>query len=189
MANIGSPASVQIRLSRVVDGDAGQTVSLKAVGPQYERFEFSFFAQADTTEGVLELTVQAPCHLWIGCVSLMPADHVQGMRADVLSLIRELAPPVVRWPGGNFASGYHWKDGIGPRDRRPPRWDQAWKAVEPNDFGIDEFLQFCRLIDGEPYVALNAGMDVVWKPSAGEEGAAVAKAFGAGCKLMRLFGS
>lgn len=158
LANIGAPASVQVRLSWGLGGDDGQTVSLKAVGPEYERFEFSFVAGADTTEGTFEVTVQAPCHLWIGCVSLMPAGNVEGMRADVLALIRELAPPVVRWPGGNFVSGYQWKDGIGPRDRRPPRWDNAWKAVEPNDFGIDEFLRFCCLIDTEPYIALNAGL-------------------------------
>jgi alpha-L-arabinofuranosidase len=158
LANIGSPASVQVRLAWGEGDEAGQTVSLKAVGPDYERFEFSFTAGADTVEGQFEITVQAPCHLWIGCVSLMPTDNVDGMRADTLALIRELAPPVVRWPGGNFVSGYCWKDGIGPRDHRPPRWDQAWKAVEPNDFGIDEFLHFCHLIDTEPYIALNAGL-------------------------------
>jgi len=158
LANIGSPASVQVRLAWGDGAGAGQFVALKAVGPRYERFEFAFTAGAGTTEGTFELTVQAPCHLWIGCVSLMPADHVDGTRADTLALIRELAPPVVRWPGGNFVSGYCWRDGIGPRDCRPPRWDGAWKAVEPNDFGIDEFLHFCRLIDAEPYIALNAGL-------------------------------
>jgi alpha-L-arabinofuranosidase len=80
------------------------------------------------------------------------------MRPDTLALIRELDPPVVRWPGGNFVSGYRWKDGIGPRDRRPPRWDEAWSAVEPNDFGIDEFMRFCRLVGTEPYIAVNAGL-------------------------------
>ena len=50
----------------------------------------------------------------------------------------------MRWPGGNFVSGYNWKDGIGDRDRRPPRWDRAWNDVEDNDFGIDEFMAFCR---------------------------------------------
>jgi alpha-N-arabinofuranosidase len=165
LANIGAPASVQVRLAW--GDDLGQTISLKAVGPSYARFEFSFTAGADTADGAFELTVQAPCHLWIGCVSLMPADHVDGMRADTLALIRELAPPVVRWPGGNFVSGYCWKDGLGPRDRRPPRWDRAWKAVEPNDFGIDEFLHFCRLIDTEPYIALNAGLGSLQE--AGEE--------------------
>src|SRR5207237_7227054 len=129
-----------------------------SVGPEYERFEFSFVAGVDTTDGAFEVTVQAPCHLWIGCLSLMPADHVQGMRADVLALIRELAPPVVRWPGGNFVSGYHWKDGIGDRDRRPARWDRAWNDVEPNDFGVDEFLAFCAEVGTEPYIAVNSGL-------------------------------
>jgi alpha-L-arabinofuranosidase len=161
LANIGAPASVQVSLTWGTAEGSRQTVSLKSVGPTYQRFEFSFTAGANTQEGAFEISVQAPCHVWIGCVSLMPADHVDGMRPDTLALIRELAPPVVRWPGGNFVSGYDWKDGIGPRDRRPPRWDEAWHAVEPNDFGIDEFMRFCRLIDTEPYIAVNAGLGPV----------------------------
>ena len=61
----------------------------------------------------------------IGAVSLMPADHVHGMRADTLKLIRELNSPIYRWPGGNFVSGYEWRDAIGDPDKRPPRKNPA----------------------------------------------------------------
>ena len=91
-------------------------------------------------------------------VSLMPADNVEGFRPDTLALLRELNAPVYRWPGGNFVSGYDWRDGIGDRDRRPPRKNPAWKGVEHNDVGIHEFMALCRLISTEPYIAVNSGL-------------------------------
>ena len=97
-----------------------------------------------------------PCY--VGTVSLMPADHVEGLRADTLALLKQLNAPVYRWPGGNFVSGYNWKDGIGDRDRRPPRKNPAWTGVEHNDFGLDEFMTFCRMLGTEPYIALNSGL-------------------------------
>jgi alpha-N-arabinofuranosidase len=64
---------------------------------------------------------------------------------------------VYRWPGGNFVSGYDWKDGIGDPDRRPPRKNPAWQGVEHNDVGIHEFLRFCELVGTEPYITVNSG--------------------------------
>jgi alpha-N-arabinofuranosidase len=93
--------------------------------------------------------------IWVGEDAKIP--HVKGFRRDVLEAIRELKPPIVRWPGGNFASGYHWMDGIGPRDRRPRRFDMAWGAEEPNEFGTDEFLEWCRLVGADPFIVVNAG--------------------------------
>ncbi len=80
----------------------------------------------------------------------------RGFRRDVTDAIRRLHPPVMRW-GGNFISGYHWTDGIGPRDQRPRRWDRAWQAEESNRFGTDEFIEFCRLIGAEPFICCNMG--------------------------------
>ena len=88
----------------------------------------------------------------------MPADNVLGWRRDTLARLRELDSPVYRWPGGNFVSGYDWKDGIGDPDRRPPRKNPAWKGVEHNDVGLHEFMDLCRLIGAEPYVAVNTGL-------------------------------
>jgi alpha-N-arabinofuranosidase len=88
----------------------------------------------------------------------MPADNVDGFRPEVLRVLRELDAPVYRWPGGNFVSGYDWTDGVGDRDRRPPRKNPAWLGVEHNDFGLDEFMVFCRLLKTEPYIAVNSGL-------------------------------
>jgi alpha-N-arabinofuranosidase len=65
---------------------------------------------------------------------------------------------VYRWPGGNFVSGYDWKDGVGPRDKRPPRTNPAWTGMEYNDVGLHEFIELCQLLDTEPYIAVNTGL-------------------------------
>ncbi|MGC8669274.1 MAG: alpha-L-arabinofuranosidase C-terminal domain-containing protein [Chthonomonadales bacterium] len=161
LAQVGSPAPVEIRLSWGTGERDGQTVRLDHLERTYGRYSFRFKAGATTDAGTLTLAVRNPTFLWIGCLSLMPTDNVEGMRPDVLDLVRRLAPPITRWPGGNFVSGYHWKDGVGPRDRRPPRWERAWGAVEDNDFGLDEFLRFCRLVGTEPYIAVNTGLGSV----------------------------
>lgn len=88
--------------------------------------------------------------------SLMPADAVDGMDPDEIAMAREMKTPLVRF-GGNFTSGYHWRDGIGPRDRRTSMMNLAWGIPEYNTFGTDEFLEFCKQIGAEPQVALNLG--------------------------------
>ena len=73
-----------------------------------------------------------------------PSADEDGFRTDVIDLVRELGVSHIRYPGGNFLSGYDWRDGIGPKDQRPRRLDLAWKTIEPNQFGIDEFYDWCR---------------------------------------------
>jgi len=80
-----------------------------------------------------------------------------GFRKDVLGLLRELRMGVLRWPGGNFVSNYHWVDGIGPKQARPRRPELAWGSEEPNRFGTDEFLRYCAELGTEPYICLNMG--------------------------------
>jgi alpha-N-arabinofuranosidase len=87
--------------------------------------------------------------------SALADEH--GFRADVVEAVRALRPPTLRWPGGNFVSGYHWTDGIGPRDSRPRRLELAWHSEESNRFGTDEFLRFCRVVGAEPYLCVNMG--------------------------------
>ncbi len=93
--------------------------------------------------------------IWVGINSPLP--NTQGFRNDVIEAVRALAPSIIRWPGGNFASGYHWTDGVGPAWERPTRFDLAWKAVESNEFGTEEFIRFCRLVGAEPYICVNSG--------------------------------
>lgn len=77
------------------------------------------------------------------------------MRDDTVSLIRKLQPPNIRYPGGNFASGYHWEDGIGPGEKRPKRYDQAWNTWESNQVGTDEFMMLCTEVGAEPFLVIN----------------------------------
>ena len=86
-----------------------------------------------------------------------PLSDSNGFRTDVLDALRRLRMPCVRYPGGNFVSNYDWRDGVGPRSGRPSRPDFAWKSTEPNTFGIDEFILWCRELGTEPMVAVNQG--------------------------------
>ncbi|CAN5588634.1 alpha-N-arabinofuranosidase [soil metagenome] len=80
-----------------------------------------------------------------------------GFRSDVRELVRELGVSLVRYPGGNFVSGYNWEDGIGPVAERPVRLDRAWRAVETNEVGIDEFMRWITSVGCEPILAVNLG--------------------------------
>ncbi|MFZ5942187.1 MAG: alpha-L-arabinofuranosidase C-terminal domain-containing protein [Bacteroidota bacterium] len=124
----------------------------------YTSFTFSFKSDISTHSASLRITPEGEGELWVGTLSLMPSNNVEGFRADVLALLKGLNSPVYRWPGGNFVSGYNWRDGIGDRDRRPPRKNPAWSGVEHNDVGIDEFITLCKLLNTEPYIAVNAGL-------------------------------
>ena len=86
-----------------------------------------------------------------------PTADAHGFRGDVLELVRELAPTIVRYPGGNFVSGYDWEDGVGPVEKRPRRLDLAWASTEPNTFGTNEFMDWCRAANIEPMLAVNLG--------------------------------
>jgi alpha-L-arabinofuranosidase len=86
-----------------------------------------------------------------------PDADEDGFRTDVLDLVRELGVTVVRYPGGNFVSGFRWEDSVGPIQQRPTRLDPAWRSVETNQFGLDEFIRWCRKADIEPMLAMNLG--------------------------------
>jgi alpha-N-arabinofuranosidase len=86
-----------------------------------------------------------------------PSADQHGFREDVAGLTRELGVPVIRYPGGNFVSGYRWEDGIGPVADRPVRLDLAWRSIEPNAVGTDEFCAWTRRVGSEPMLAVNLG--------------------------------
>ncbi|WP_454778417.1 arabinosylfuranosidase ArfA [Georgenia muralis] len=86
-----------------------------------------------------------------------PTADEDGFRGDVIDLTRELGVSTVRYPGGNFVSGYRWEDGIGPVDQRPARLDLAWHSTEPNTVGVDEFMRWARKAGVEPMMAVNLG--------------------------------
>lgn len=86
-----------------------------------------------------------------------PEADENGFRSDVLMLINELSVPIVRYPGGNFVSGYNWEDGVGPKGQRKKRLELAWRTIEPNTFGLNEFADWCRKAGTEPMMAVNLG--------------------------------
>ena len=150
----GSP-QVTVSFGPAAAGADAHTFS-RISSSQYARFAFEFAATQTTDKATLAIKVEGGDAL-VGTVSLMPADNIRGMRADTLALLKQLNAPQYRWPGGNFVSGYDWRDGIGDRDRRSPRKNPAWTGVEHNDFGLDEFVGFCHEVGAAPVVAVNTG--------------------------------
>lgn len=90
-----------------------------------------------------------------------PLADENGFRTDVLSAVKDLNVSITRYPGGNFVSNYHWLDGVGPAEERIPRMELAWHRLEPNTFGTNEFVDFARKVDTEPYFAVNMGTGTI----------------------------
>lgn len=94
--------------------------------------------------------------VWVGKDS--PIPNVRGIRSDVVAALRAIKVPVVRWPGGCYADDYHWRNGIGPADKRPATLNAGWGGVvEPNSFGTDEFMDFAQQVGAEAYISVNVG--------------------------------
>jgi alpha-N-arabinofuranosidase len=93
--------------------------------------------------------------VWVGPNSKIP--NVNGLRTDTIEALKRVKPSVVRWPGGCFADAYQWEDGIGPPPKRPLRHNLWWLRDEPNTFGTDEFLEWCKLLNAEPFLTANVG--------------------------------
>lgn len=136
---------------------AGEVQRISGIDDRWRSFNVVFTPQMSTDNAHFSIVSREEGRLWIGLASLMPDDNERGWRRDVNDLIRALRPPIIRYPGGNFASGYHWRDGVGDRDHRPVRFDRAWNVFEPNDVGTDEFLEFCHLVNADPYLCVNTG--------------------------------
>ena len=87
----------------------------------------------------------------------------QGFRKDTLDLVKELQVPIVRYPGGNFVSGYHWEDSVGPKDKRPAKPDLAWGVIETNEFGLNEFADWSKKAGSDIMMAVNLGTRGPWQ--------------------------
>jgi alpha-N-arabinofuranosidase len=134
-----------------------QTIPIKGLQSAYAKFPLKFTALAETDNGRIEIAGQGKGALHVGAVSLMPTDNIRGFRTDTSLLLRQLHTGMWRFPGGNFISAYEWRDTIGDMDKRPPRWDPVWNALQPNDVGIDEFLFMTELLGVDPYINASAG--------------------------------
>ncbi len=159
----GAPGAV-VKVTLIWGKEAGdrQTVTLPALTPAYRKFPFNFQAQGDSDDARMEITATGAGAFHVGAVSLMPADNIEGFRAEVIAALKQLRFGVLRFPGGNFVSAYEWRYGVGDIDKRPPIFDPVWHAVQPNDVGTDEFLTLCRLLGVDPYITVNAGFGDAW---------------------------
>lgn len=124
------------------------TIQADKPGPVYDRLIFTQFAE-HLGNGIYG-------GLWVGNDRSIP--NTNGFRNDVVAALRNLNVPAIRWPGGCFADEYHWRDGIGPKARRPVKVNTHWGGVtEPNSVGTHEFMELVRQIGAEPYIAGNVG--------------------------------
>ncbi len=156
----GDPSVAPIEVSLVWGSGLAehQSVKIDRITQEYGKYPVKFRAGASTDNAGFAIIGRGKGRFRIGPPSLMPDDNVKGMRRDTLALLRQLDAPIYRWPGGNFVSGYNWRDGIGDRDRRPPRKNPAWTGIEHNDFGIHEYFDFLSELNAQPFIALNAGL-------------------------------
>ena len=143
---------------RLLAGEQSVEIPVEEISPGFQTFNFEFQSTFSSDSTILEIYSKGTGQFTIGTLSLMPADNIKGWRKDVTALMKELNSPVYRWPGGNFVSGYNWRDGIGDRDKRPPRKNPAWKGVEPNDVGIHEYMELMDILDAEAFIAVNTGL-------------------------------
>ena len=158
---VSGPREIEISLrkrDRAQEILAKQTVRPASNG--WSRLEFALeipkgmLASREAADFVIAVSDEA--RMLVDQVLLFPADHVDGMNPEMIGMAKALRTPVVRF-GGNYTSAYHWRDGVGPVDKRQTMLNQAWGMPEYNHFGTDEFLRFCHLIGAEPQIALNLG--------------------------------
>jgi len=135
-----------------------QTITISNLTNEYKKTTFSFNAGVDTDYGRLEIVSQDKGTLYVGAASLMPADNIQGMRADVIKLLKEMNSTIYRWPGGLYVNDYKWRLCVGDIDKRAPRQNRVYWSddVASRDFGPDEFMALCRVLNTEPYVMVSA---------------------------------
>lgn len=145
---------------RLVAGDvmlAEQT--LPAPGAEWREYGIELKPTASSDDAELLVGIRGPGTVGLDQVSLMPESWRQqgGFRPDLLDAVGQLRPPVIRWPGGCFASPYRWKDGIGPQHKRRPHPITIWDDKDVNSFGTDEFIAMCRRVGAEPLIVVNIG--------------------------------
>ena len=158
---VSGPREIEVSLRKRNQPEqvlAKQTLRLTSNGWARQEFalEIPEGALAGREPADFVIAVSDEARVLVDQAFLFPADQVDGMNPEMVEMARALRTPVVRY-GGNYTSGYHWRDGIGPMDRRVTMLNQAWGMPEYNHFGTDEFLRFCQLIGARPQIALNLG--------------------------------
>ena len=158
--HIGGQAGVVIALKRRDQDEVLASQQIDVTDQSWKKYTFTFHVpegklhRLDPVDFVVQ--VAGDGRVALDQFSLMPADAKNGLDPDAVAMAKAMHTPLVRF-GGNFTSSYHWKDGIGPRDKRINTLNNSWGIPEYNSFGTDEFLEFCKEIGAEPQVALNLG--------------------------------
>ncbi|MGQ9563036.1 MAG: family 16 glycoside hydrolase [Thermogutta sp.] len=156
---------------RLMDGDQIiATQSLTTPEQEWREVPIRLRATRNVDNGSLQIVLRGEGKLWIDQVSLMPESWQKagGFRPDLLQAVSDLQPPVIRWPGGCFASAYRWKDGIGPQAKRRVYPREIWDDIDVNSFGTDEFIEMCRRVGAKPLIVVNIGTPQ-WNPGANRD--------------------
>ena len=122
---------------------------------RWEKYTAEFTAPENTSTGRVRIGFTGAGTFWMDSASLMPADNIDGVRRDVIEALRPMHVSVLRYPGGCYADFYDWKDGIGPRDKRPDKWSTVWHEWNSNDFGTDEYMELARMIGYDGHITTN----------------------------------
>ena len=158
---VRSPDLASLAIALSADGSkAGAEAKVDGITRKWQTFRGTIEVGAsEPADALYQLAIRARAagQFVIERLVLSPVDHIGGADVDVVRLLKESGLPILRWPGGNFVSGYHWEDGVGAKEKRPTRPNWAWGGVEPNLFGTDEFIAFCRAVGCEPMICINAG--------------------------------
>lgn len=130
------------------------------VNREWNTVEAELTVDADAVKDAaytVAVTAPAGSDLVLDRVTLYPDDHIAKADPEIVEYLRDADLPLLRWPGGNFVSGYHWQDGVGPIEERPSKTNPAWGHVESNLFGTAEFIDFCEVVGCEPMICINGG--------------------------------
>ena len=159
--HLSGPSALDISLrKRDVSEQIFTHVRIEATAATWQKYTFTLELPADRLHGLepadFVIQLEEDERTVVDEVNLTPADAIDGLDPDMVAMAKAMETSVVRF-GGNFTSGYHWRDGVGPLDKRVSMRNIAWGIPEYNTFGTDEFLRFCELIGAEPQIALNLG--------------------------------
>jgi alpha-N-arabinofuranosidase len=150
--------SIDAEIRFYPDGDWSKPImkhTLRNIRKAFDLSTWTFDNAAFEGRAAFSIWIPPGSNLGVDDLSLMPASNIHGWRADVIEASKRVNPKVIRWPGGCFASFYHWRDGIGDRAEREPMVSPFWGGLYDNDVGTPEFIQFCRLVGAEPFLCVN----------------------------------
>ena len=164
VTKVSAPVSLNIELTNR-DGDkiyARHTLSLAPKNNEWSINEFNITATNDDNDATLRYTFTEQTTIIIGALSMMPSDNFHGMRPDVVANLKAIGPKLLRWPGGNFAGEYRWKDGLLPVDERAPLQAATEIETQPysdgydyHEINTDDFIALCREVGAEPMMTIN----------------------------------